>query len=234
METETILYETKEFLVVKKPVGLASQGDGSTDDLCSRLAARCGRVCYAVHRLDQMTGGVMVYAKTKATAAALGQAFAAHAVQKEYLCVTEGCPKPAQGQLCDVLFSTVRRARASPCGKRQTAPIGAGQSPQSFFMRFCNRRIHPWARGRCCAFALKRGARIRCAAKWRRRAHRFAATENTEGATTAAERHFGRLRCVLQTRKQARSFRFAHRRRRATRGIYLTASKRSVEASLKR
>lgn len=133
METETILYETKEFLVVKKPVGLASQGDGSTDDLCSRLAARCGRVCYAVHRLDQMTGGVMVYAKTKATAAALGQAFAAHAVQKEYLCVTEGCPKPAQGQLCDVLFFDRAAGRSFPVRQKADGTYRRGAKPAKLF-----------------------------------------------------------------------------------------------------
>lgn len=133
MERETILYETNDFLVVKKPAGLASQGDGSADDLCSRLAALSGGVCYAVHRLDQMTGGVMVYAKTKAAAAALGQAFAAHAVQKEYLCVTEGCPTPERGQLCDVLFFDRAAGKSFPVRQKADGSYRRGAKPARLF-----------------------------------------------------------------------------------------------------
>ena len=52
-----------------------------------------------MHRLDRDTSGVIVVAKRRAVASALGKLFATRAVKKTYWAVTKGVPKPAQGRI---------------------------------------------------------------------------------------------------------------------------------------
>ena len=52
-----------------------------------------------VHRLDRDTSGVLVIAKRRAVAAALGKLFATRAVRKIYWAAVKGVPKPAQGRI---------------------------------------------------------------------------------------------------------------------------------------
>jgi len=77
-----ILYEDKEIIVVKKPVGMESQASSSfAPDMVSEikkyihnLSTKSGEPYVGViHRLDKPVGGVMVYAKTQKAAAALSK-----------------------------------------------------------------------------------------------------------------------------------------------------------------
>jgi 23S rRNA pseudouridine1911/1915/1917 synthase len=57
-----------------------------------------------IHRLDLGVGGVMVYARTQNSAAALSRAVAAHEVKKEYLAIVHGSPEQNEATLTDLLF----------------------------------------------------------------------------------------------------------------------------------
>ena len=98
-----ILEETQEYLVCIKPVGLRSQGE-EPDCLPQLLARQTGCDIYPVHRLDQVVGGVMVFAKTKKAASKLAQAIQENRLQKEYLAVLGKRPKTDSGELRDLLF----------------------------------------------------------------------------------------------------------------------------------
>lgn len=107
----TILYEDNDLIVTVKPAGLLSvpkegkKEDSALDRLSALLAARAeAAVPHPVHRLDRQTGGLMVFAKHAAAAAALSAAVAADGMQKEYLAVLEGTPAERQGRLCDLLY----------------------------------------------------------------------------------------------------------------------------------
>ena len=63
------------------------------------LGAELGERPLLVHRLDRDTSGVIVIAKRRAIAAALGKLFATRAVKKTYWAVVKGVPKPAQGRI---------------------------------------------------------------------------------------------------------------------------------------
>lgn len=52
---------------------------------------------YPVHRLDRMTSGLLILAKTKAYAALFGQLFEARAIDKYYLALSDKKPKKKQG-----------------------------------------------------------------------------------------------------------------------------------------
>ena len=105
-----VLYSDKEIVVAVKPVGVLSE-DGGDGSMPALLAPQFGKV-FAVHRLDRAVGGVMVYARTKAAAAALSLAVASRALKKEYIAVLEGAPTAPEGELRDLLFKDARQNKS--------------------------------------------------------------------------------------------------------------------------
>jgi 23S rRNA pseudouridine1911/1915/1917 synthase len=91
-----ILYEDNHLIVVIKEPGILSQKD-NTDDLdIMTLIKDYLKVKYnkpgnvflgLVHRLDRMTGGVMVFAKTSKCASRLSDQIRKHEFEKKYLAV---------------------------------------------------------------------------------------------------------------------------------------------------
>ena len=89
-----ILFEDKHIVVCIKPVGMDSEHE---------VPEALGTEVYPVHRLDKNVGGVMVYARTKAAAAALSKAIQDGTMIKEYVAKVHGTP-PEQGDWTDLLF----------------------------------------------------------------------------------------------------------------------------------
>lgn len=112
MEDIAVLYEDNHLLVVLKPFNLASQGDATGDiDLLTLLKGyvkekynKEGEAYVGlVHRLDRVTAGVMVFAKTSKAAARLSQSFATHETDKRYLAILNGELRQPQGQIVSYL-----------------------------------------------------------------------------------------------------------------------------------
>ncbi len=93
-----ILYSDQELAVIVKPVGLDSELQ-----VPQAITELLGGEVYTLHRLDKNVGGVMVYARSKAAAAALSRAIQEGTMVKEYLALVHGIP-PAQGDWTDLLF----------------------------------------------------------------------------------------------------------------------------------
>lgn len=93
-----ILYTDTHIVVCVKPVGLDSEAD-----VPRSLSEVVGGTFFPVHRLDKNVGGVMVYARTKAAAAALSKVIQDNAMVKEYVALVHGTP-PEQGDWEDLLF----------------------------------------------------------------------------------------------------------------------------------
>lgn len=94
-----VLYEDNHILVVEKPRGILSQGDGSNkEDMLTILKNyikekynKPGNVYLGlVHRLDINTSGVMVFARTSKAASRLTEAIQNHQFEKRYYAVCEG------------------------------------------------------------------------------------------------------------------------------------------------
>ncbi len=96
----TILFEDEALLVCVKPRGVLSAKDASGKMSMNDLLAP--REIYPVHRLDREAAGLMVFAKTKETAAFLS-AQMGEQFEKVYLARCEGLP-PEQGELSDLLY----------------------------------------------------------------------------------------------------------------------------------
>lgn len=96
-----ILYQDKEIVVCVKPVGVSSEdGEGSLPAL---LRSELGGEIFTLHRLDLNVGGVMVYARTKNSAARLSKAIQDGSMIKEYRCLVHGTP-PESGDWQDLLW----------------------------------------------------------------------------------------------------------------------------------
>jgi tRNA pseudouridine32 synthase / 23S rRNA pseudouridine746 synthase len=96
-----VLYVDTALIVISKPAGLlAVPGRGPDKQDCAwhRLQAEYADAL-VVHRLDQATSGLLLFARGKTAQAALSQAFAKRCVTKRYLAVVHGTPQPAQGQI---------------------------------------------------------------------------------------------------------------------------------------
>ncbi|WOI52485.1 RluA family pseudouridine synthase [Parvularcula sp. LCG005] len=120
-----VLYEDSHILVLNKPFGLAVQGGAKTTrHIDGMLGAfeKNGERPRLVHRLDRDTGGVLVLAKTRIIAAALGESFKSHHVEKIYWALTSGVPYPWSGRIDLKLEKQgeegAEKMRGSPKGQR--------------------------------------------------------------------------------------------------------------------
>ncbi len=98
-----LLYLEPELVVLVKPVGLDSE-----HEVPARLMQTLGGAIFPIHRLDKNVGGVMVYARTKAAAAALSKAVQEGHLVKEYRALVHGVP-PEAGVWEDLLFKDSRK-----------------------------------------------------------------------------------------------------------------------------
>ena len=98
-----LLYTDKQILVCVKPVGLDSE-----NELPNALKEVLGGEIFPIHRLDKNVGGVMVFARTKQSAAALSKAVQEGPMVKEYVALVHGTP-PEQGDWEDWLFKDSRK-----------------------------------------------------------------------------------------------------------------------------
>lgn len=90
-----IIYRDEAIIVLAKPAGLPVRPDGWEQDapyLVKMLEAEYGHI-WVVHRLDKITSGVMVFARTAEAHRELNRQFEKHEVRKVYHAVAEGNPK---------------------------------------------------------------------------------------------------------------------------------------------
>ena len=105
-----VRFEDDHLIVFNKPAGMVVHpGAGNPDrTVVNALIAHCGESLRGiggvrrpgiVHRLDKDTSGVMVAAKTEAAHAALTAQFAARSVERAYIALVWGVPRPRQGEI---------------------------------------------------------------------------------------------------------------------------------------
>ena len=88
-----VVYDDQWITVLNKPSGMLTvPGKALDDSLLSRYREAHPEAVgpIVVHRLDQETSGLVVFAKDKATHKALQQQFEAHSVKKRYIALLDG------------------------------------------------------------------------------------------------------------------------------------------------
>ncbi len=106
-----ILYEDKYLLLCEKPIGENSQfsADGKSKNLPEKLMEyrkSKGEDSYIglVHRLDVVTGGVMLYSKDRNLTGKLSELVSTKEYKKTYLAVVTSRPEADSGEMSDLLF----------------------------------------------------------------------------------------------------------------------------------
>jgi len=122
-----ILHEDDDLIVINKAAGMAAHPAPGTwsGTLVNALLHHCkgglpgiGGVERPgiVHRLDKLTTGVMVAAKTEAAHAGLSGLFADHNIERTYIALTRGAPRPLVGTV------DARIARSTTDRKKMAVP----------------------------------------------------------------------------------------------------------------
>ena len=106
----TVLFEDAHLIILDKPAGMTVHPapGNQTGTLVNALLHHCagslsgiGGVLRPgiVHRLDKDTSGVMVAAKSDAAHQGLSALFAAHDLERMYVALTRGAPRPLRGRI---------------------------------------------------------------------------------------------------------------------------------------
>ena len=98
-----VIHKDKDILALNKPPGLAVQGGTRTqrhlDALLDGLMFDAGERPRLVHRLDKDTSGVLLLARNRASATALGDTLKSRAAVKTYWALLKGVPSPRRGEI---------------------------------------------------------------------------------------------------------------------------------------
>jgi len=123
--TPAIIFEDNHLLVIIKPQGIPTQPDESGDpDMLSALKQyrqeneqKAGEAFVGlVQRLDRVTGGVMVFAKTSKAASRLSEQVRNLELTKKYLAVVSGMPRKTSETLVHHLLKNDRLNRVETVG----------------------------------------------------------------------------------------------------------------------
>ena len=98
-----IVYEDQDVLLVNKPAGISVEPDQpgalSLTELCALHVRAADPACAApvpCHRLDHRTCGLCLFAKNESALDILLDAFRRRTLDKDYVCLVRGIPKPPQ------------------------------------------------------------------------------------------------------------------------------------------
>ena len=100
-----LLYVDDKIIVAVKPAGVLSTDEpGGMPDLIRSALGDPSATVKTVHRLDQVVGGVMVFARTARAASDLSEQVRNHTFKKTYHAVVHGFPVPPAGTFRDLLL----------------------------------------------------------------------------------------------------------------------------------
>jgi 23S rRNA-/tRNA-specific pseudouridylate synthase/isopentenyldiphosphate isomerase len=104
MENLEIVYADRRVAVAVKPWGVLSTDEPGGMPELLRAQFQQPQGCFrTVHRLDQVVGGLMVFARSAVASSELSRQIREHQFLKKYLAVVHGQPEQPEGELVDLL-----------------------------------------------------------------------------------------------------------------------------------
>jgi len=92
-----LLFENSAFLLIDKPAGMNFHSEEGAGLVVLTKELSGLDELYPVHRLDKMTSGLVLFAKTAEAAQRFGRMFEAREIEKYYLAISLRKPKKKQG-----------------------------------------------------------------------------------------------------------------------------------------
>ncbi|MDD3770964.1 MAG: pseudouridine synthase, partial [Sulfuricurvum sp.] len=87
-----IVHENDRFVVAAKPEGVNFHSEEEAGFVV-RLSEQLGQSLFSVHRLDKMTSGLLILAKSPEAAAEFTRMFESREIEKYYLAISTRKPK---------------------------------------------------------------------------------------------------------------------------------------------
>lgn len=94
-----VIYQTDELVAINKAADTSFHDETGSLGVANQLSKFLDTQLWPVHRLDKMTSGVLLFAKSKDTAIKINQLFAQQQVHKVYWALSEKKPKKKQGKV---------------------------------------------------------------------------------------------------------------------------------------
>jgi len=90
----------EQFVIIDKMPGISFHTEGGVLGIVERVKAALGlSELYPVHRLDKMTSGLLILARTEAANRALSALFRERLIEKYYLAISDRKPTKKQGSI---------------------------------------------------------------------------------------------------------------------------------------
>ncbi len=114
MEEIKIIYSDSSVVVCVKPAGIPCESANErTKSLTKILSEQLGAPYVGmVHRLDQVTEGLMVYSLSEKATGKLSEYIASGQAEKEYLAVVHGIPEIPEGEMRDLLYRDSKKNKS--------------------------------------------------------------------------------------------------------------------------
>lgn len=121
IRNRALILENDHILVLDKPPGIAVMGERNDLDLVT-LAAAAGEWLMPAHRIDKVTSGVVLLAKTIEVHGGLTRQFNRRTVDKAYLAITRSRGLPERG-IIDLPLSEGRKNRVRVAAPRDSITL---------------------------------------------------------------------------------------------------------------
>ncbi len=95
----SIKFSHPDFVVAHKPADVSFHTEEGIPGFASQLQAQWGETLYPVHRLDRITSGLILFARTPQAARELGALFEQGEIAKFYLAISDQKPSKKQGMI---------------------------------------------------------------------------------------------------------------------------------------
>jgi tRNA pseudouridine32 synthase/23S rRNA pseudouridine746 synthase len=98
----TLIFQDEHIVVIDKAPNISFHDEDDQIGLANMVKQAVNDSApesklYPVHRLDKMTSGLLIFARTLATAQALGELFNKHEIEKYYIAISDKKPSKKQG-----------------------------------------------------------------------------------------------------------------------------------------
>jgi len=93
----SLVYENDDFVVINKHAGINFHSEDGEYGVVVAVEKFLNKKLFSVHRLDKMTSGLLLLAKSSQVANSLSELFQTQQIQKYYLAISDKKPKKSQG-----------------------------------------------------------------------------------------------------------------------------------------
>lgn len=94
-----VIYQNADLIAINKPANTSFHNEENSVGLVNQLRQELDTQLWPVHRLDKMTSGTLLFAKSKNAAASLSVLFSQRKINKIYWAISDRKPKKKQGKI---------------------------------------------------------------------------------------------------------------------------------------